>query len=64
MENNDILFRDEVMAKLRYKNVSAFHVFFNTTESFPKPFKIGSRNAWYRADVDNWLEAQRAAANS
>ncbi len=62
MEDSDILLRDEVMKKLRYTNVSAFHNFFNETTDFPKPFKIGRRNAWYKADVDAWLQNRREKA--
>lgn len=62
-KEEEILFRDEVMAKLRYTGISSFHKFFNTTAGFPRPFKIGKRNAWYREDVDRWLMDKRNAAN-
>ncbi|EAM7299633.1 hypothetical protein AG28_25780 [Salmonella enterica subsp. enterica] len=62
MNEEEILFRDEVMKKLRYTGISAFHKFFNTTVDFPRPFKIGKRNAWYREDVQNWLDEQRRKA--
>lgn len=64
MSDNEILLRNEVMERLRYTNVSAFHGFFNDTPSFPKPFKIGRRNAWYKCDVEAWLEEQRSQANT
>ncbi|EIS2459233.1 AlpA family phage regulatory protein, partial [Escherichia coli] len=47
---------------LRYNNAAAFHMFFNRTPDFPKPFKIGRRNAWYEEDVQNWLDEQRRKA--
>ena len=27
---------------------------------FPAPIKLGSRLAWTRADLDQWIEAQRS----
>lgn len=62
MIEDDILLRNEVMKKLRYTNISAFHNFFNDTPDFPKPFKIGRRNAWYKEDVQNWLDERRRKA--
>ena len=28
--------------------------------TFPQPIKVGSRNAWTRADLDLWIESRRA----
>lgn len=62
-EQNDILFTKEVMGKLRYSGVAAFYRFLAGKDNgFPKPFKIGRRNAWYKEDVQNWLEEQRRKA--
>ncbi|HBA6806781.1 TPA: AlpA family phage regulatory protein [Escherichia coli] len=62
INNSQILLRDDVMKKLRYSNAAAFHMFFNRTPDFPKPLKIGRRNAWYEEDVQNWLDEQRRKA--
>lgn len=61
---NKIMFSGELMEALNYRSASAFNRFFNKDESFPKPFKVGIRNAWYREDINNWLETKRAAANA
>lgn len=61
----NILFTKEVMAELRYEAMSAFYAFLRVEHNnFPKPFKIGRRNAWYRDDVHGWLQRQREKANA
>ncbi|MCE3116179.1 AlpA family phage regulatory protein [Enterobacter sp. ASE] len=60
-----ILFTKEVMAELRYEAMSAFYAFLKDERNkFPRPFKIGRRNAWHRDDVASWLDKQREQANS
>ncbi|MBE0981430.1 AlpA family phage regulatory protein, partial [Escherichia coli] len=50
--NGNILFTKDVMAELRYGAMSAFYAFMNDEKNkFPRPFKIGRRNAWHRDDV-------------
>ncbi|BDO95678.1 AlpA family phage regulatory protein [Escherichia coli] len=62
--NGNILFTKDVMAELRYGAMSAFYAFMNDEKNkFPRPFKIGRRNAWHRDDVASWLERQRKQAN-
>ena len=35
---------------------------FTAKGNFPKPAKIGNKNAWWKADVDKWIEEQMNGA--
>lgn len=59
--NDKIMFSNDVMSFLRFGARSTFSEFLRKDKSFPKPFKIGGKNTWYREDVEKWLEAQRAS---
>ncbi|HGJ5883634.1 helix-turn-helix transcriptional regulator [Arsenophonus sp.] len=60
LKGEDILLSKDVMAILHFKGAGSFHSFINNKDNeFPRPFKIGHRNAWYPEDINNWLDAQR-----
>lgn len=61
---NKIVFSGELMATFHFRSASAFNRFFNRVDGFPKPFKVGNRNAWHRDDIESWLKEQREASNA
>lgn len=61
LTGEDILLTKDIMKLLHYKRSTSLHGFINNPDNnFPKPFKIGRRNAWYPKDIEDWLESQRA----
>jgi len=61
-EKSMLLFKD-LLALMRVSKATLYRSVF-TNPTFPKPFKIGvKRNAWLRADVEAWIQAQATAAN-
>lgn len=56
LSTSEILLKGEVKARLRYRSDSAFYEFLKDEENgFPMPFKVGGRNCWYSAEVEEWI---------
>lgn len=51
-----ILFTNEV-CKLTHLTRQTLHRFAKEG-TFPKPSKVARKNAWYKADIDQWLKSQ------
>ena len=55
---NDLLTRDEVLARLKCAR-STLYILMDS-QGFPRPLKIATSNRWLRVEVDNWLNRQAA----
>ena len=61
-QKNDLLTRDEVLARLQIARSTLYSLM--ATSGFPKPLKLGTANRWLRSEVDNWLDHQAAMRRS
>ena len=55
---NDLLTRDEVLARLQIARSTLYSLM--AASGFPRPLKLGTANRWLRAEVDAWLDRQAA----
>jgi predicted DNA-binding transcriptional regulator AlpA len=54
----------EILNMTNVSHATFYRVLF-AEPTFPKPFKIGLRkNAWFRADVEAWINARAAGVTA
>lgn len=57
-EKSKIVNVDDVLAMARVSRATLYSCLLKKL-GFPKPFKVGiQRNAWFRADVEAWIDAR------
>ena len=56
MPEDKIVFTDDVMRMTRFAKQTIGR--FVREGKFPKPSKIGNRNAWFEEDILNWINEQ------
>ena len=54
--SDNVLFMDEVKVLTRLSEPTINK--YVKERGFPKPSKVGPRNAWWKSDIESWIESQ------
>lgn len=62
MDTTEPDYLDAVQLEAKTGTVASTWLYWASIGKGPRSFKIGRRRVWARRDFEEWLEAQRAAA--